>query len=1154
MAEALAGLSIAANVMQVISFSFEAISTLRRISRDKSPAPEATVNARALEKATLGLRKNLEPQAMQSPQQKELHTIATQVLELANKIETEIQSSQVTQGSSKFRTFGKAFGKSLKYNLHTKAKVKDIESQMSKLQHTMEVQILVDLREQIKEHNLTTSVDFNSLDQKVQDFAKKLEAGVTELKALMGQESKAIQDKVVMESHETRASNALEAAKVRNHVSTEMQATRSQIQDDRTTVAADARREQFLGSLYFPEMKSRDNQLDGRPAHHGTFEWIFGQKEVNASSDSGKGFPDWLQNDEPIYWISGKPGSGKSTFMRFLIHHPKTTALLETHGSDVYIIPAFIWLSGSLMQRSLKGLLCTLLHDLVIQIPNLIEDIEIDKRVWNKRSPGDWSLRELEHFLCEFSTKHPHRICVFIDGLDEIDPGTDDGQHNLLSLIKRLGALNGIKLCVSSRSETVLRSQLGEYPHLELQDLTSRDISLLVAEQLNTPALMDWIQHQYDLVSESEIYQHDKPNLQGLIQIITSCANGIFLWVCLVTQGIQSGVIARDSWDLLLKRVYSLPRELESLFEDLWTRQRGNTEVYRSCTAVYLKTLLNGHKRLIGVLDMLLIAEPSLCKRLLRGGKYVSSEEIYERCQDLRQQVVSRCCGLVGISTNTNISSGLIYRSSVENNLQNSLEFQYTHLISDVQQEIFSFIHRSARDFLMDTAKGQEISSYDDRTLLQREVGGLFAILGSWIVLWSMPLVRQSTGPPDDAMIYLRSSPQLGFPPMDLKPLGYLSKYSLDISDSTLSRIPKLKERSYPLLISAIEYGSYEAALYLLSRIQQALVTNKVDHYSRLLSIALSSFEYRGKTYEKALELFDRLLEYGADLNHIVMQSHNSGSNLPPLVQAFLGIGSIDIPSDENAFSRKILERCQLYGLDSGLRFIGSIGPATPGLAFNQCGRLDRLPNNRHRAIALLVDMTYAHLVDYTWRDPELYGLKIPDDTITPEFADFIKDLSDLRRVPGVKAVMLVRLDYEKLARLDYEKHKWPLNQTVTALSGKVILSEQHSNILLEGFPQITAVDREAFERRIGYDVYESYESEVLDEKGIVTWLVENKYLPQYALYEEDYLRVLVREEYLPLSVAWPHDRSAADYSFRPEYDVLMEAVKKYEADGLDSV
>ncbi|KAF2728785.1 hypothetical protein EJ04DRAFT_87882 [Polyplosphaeria fusca] len=138
-------------------------------------------------------------------------------------------------------------------------------------------------------------------------------------------------------------------------------------------------------------MNARSSQV--AEAHQDTFKWIFGEKARiggnNSSTDvlnsdifyaddydtaRWDDFVGWLQDDRPIYWINGKPGSGKSTLMRFLIHYGRTREILEHRNPSMKISATFIWAAGSPMQRSLKGLLCALLHALILRAtPSFIQ-------------------------------------------------------------------------------------------------------------------------------------------------------------------------------------------------------------------------------------------------------------------------------------------------------------------------------------------------------------------------------------------------------------------------------------------------------------------------------------------------------------------------------------------------------------------------------------------------------------------------------------------------------------------------------------------------------------------------------------------------------------------------------------------------------------
>ncbi|CAO2652866.1 Nn.00g022770.m01.CDS01 [Neocucurbitaria sp. VM-36] len=75
--------------------------------------------------------------------------------------------------------------------------------------------------------------------------------------------------------------------------------------------------EQFvLEQLWFEEINYRYENI--RDAHHHTLSWLFGAGEQHSPAT----FDEWLSSDDGLYWISGKPGSGKSTLMKFLNRNP----------------------------------------------------------------------------------------------------------------------------------------------------------------------------------------------------------------------------------------------------------------------------------------------------------------------------------------------------------------------------------------------------------------------------------------------------------------------------------------------------------------------------------------------------------------------------------------------------------------------------------------------------------------------------------------------------------------------------------------------------------------------------------------------------------------------------------------------------------------
>ncbi len=222
-------------------------------------------------------------------------------------------------------------------------------------------------------------------------------------------------------------------------------------------------------------------------AYQETFEWIFkNPDEAKPWSD----FPKWLQSDNGVYWVNGKAASGKSCLMRYIFDDPRTSkSLSEWAGCDAMTLAGFFfWNSGTTEQRSHKGLLRSLICQLLNQqrslipvlLPNLWNEIYLGPTM-SASSPSDfrrngnliirqnWSLPKLSKlFRSLISLYVPRKICLFIDGLDEYDGDCAE----MISLITSISNLPTAKVCVSSRPWVIFEDSFGNSPKLRLQDLT----------------------------------------------------------------------------------------------------------------------------------------------------------------------------------------------------------------------------------------------------------------------------------------------------------------------------------------------------------------------------------------------------------------------------------------------------------------------------------------------------------------------------------------------------------------------------------------------------------------------------------------------------------------------------------------------------------
>lgn len=377
----------------------------------------------------------------------------------------------------------------------------------------------------------------------------------------------------------------------------------------------EARHERLLRSFKYPTMNSRRNQIMGPESS--TFEWIFERGEdeevkedeeeeededkENASNsvidesdaddidlDDGnyeivkaasRCFLQWLQAPgETLFWVSGKPGSGKSTFMKFLTDDTRTLQRLRSNSPNATILWHFIWSAGEELERKIKGFLCSMLFQLAEEDKDGSDAILGNfPRSRSKESPYDWSDRELKEALLLLLCRPSTSYCLFIDGLDEIDPS--DGQKNLLGILADLRTISGLTMCVSSRPEPTLRRHLNDLPMFRMQDLTRMDIRKFTSRSL----------HQ---ALRGSHLGFAKDQYADLVSSLCSMADGVFLWVALALKSILDGLDRLDQFDELKRRLSVIPTDIRDLYKAIWDRAATDKEVYQDDVTVCLNLVL----------------------------------------------------------------------------------------------------------------------------------------------------------------------------------------------------------------------------------------------------------------------------------------------------------------------------------------------------------------------------------------------------------------------------------------------------------------------------------------------------------------------------------------------------------------------------------
>ncbi|UPL04115.1 hypothetical protein LCI18_015049 [Fusarium solani-melongenae] len=313
---------------------------------------------------------------------------------------------------------------------------------------------------------------------------------------------------------------------------------------------------ELLSSINYEQRLARHESI--KDAHYKTFSWIF--KDDGGKTDETRRLVSWLKEGRGIFWVSGRPGSGKSTFMKFITGRSETTSLLSLWAKDMVMISAshYFWSSGTDVQRSQEGLLRSLIFDVLGQSPALIP-IAYPER-WSQIIAGktlhdtSWTMRELRETIQRIAkqTRLPVKFCFFIDGLDEFE----GDRHELLRALEELSECQDIKLLVSSRAWNDFIQRFSQRPKLHLHNLTHGDIRRFSESQL--------LEHPNwkDLV-----FQVGETQALTLVHEISDRARGVFLWVFLVTRLLRKGMTNYDTFFELQARLKSVPVDLENFFK-----------------------------------------------------------------------------------------------------------------------------------------------------------------------------------------------------------------------------------------------------------------------------------------------------------------------------------------------------------------------------------------------------------------------------------------------------------------------------------------------------------------------------------------------------------------------------------------------------------
>ncbi|KLJ08561.1 hypothetical protein EMPG_16009 [Blastomyces silverae] len=523
-----------------------------------------------------------------------------------------------------------------------------LEQELQALQSELDTSLLVALREKVDLNEMKTLEQFKVLDSSIKKWFTDFYAGNAKTLDL------------VLSKNNKKVLDALD------------EVLRIQKESEKRRDLSE-RKNKLLESLIYGNPYTRMNDI--KVQHDGTFEWIFEKSE----------FPKWLETEKGIFWIQGKPASGKSTLMKFIHQSSDVQRLFERYEptkESVMLAFYFFLADNTKKQNSQKGFLCSLLHQFLEVHWELDSSYLSDEQLRQKRRPDNWNLAELKRLLFEIVPKATvtKSICVFVDALDECQ---DDDLTDVIQIIMDLKR-HGLKVCVSSRPEPrILRRLQSVSRILKIEEYTRKDIEKFVADQFGkfSSNASNLPREDLDLLSDDVAFE----------------AAGVFLWAILVSRDICKGIENGDTFTQLEQRLKQVPGDLTALYKQMLERLGSDIQLYKSEAGSYFKAVMLVEK--FRDSDSPYLPSPHQLRNFLTIYKNFRHCSQGERQNarvnpgEVAKRISTVCAGMLDINDTTN-----------EYTLERVEKEGWS--LSPWTREV-TFVHRTARDFLSES--GREI-------------------------------------------------------------------------------------------------------------------------------------------------------------------------------------------------------------------------------------------------------------------------------------------------------------------------------------------------------------------------------------------------------------------------------------------------------------
>ncbi|KAF2195876.1 hypothetical protein K469DRAFT_616754, partial [Zopfia rhizophila CBS 207.26] len=308
----------------------------------------------------------------------------------------------------------------------------------------------------------------------------------------------------------------------------------------------------LLDSLRFDQIYARQTTI--KNAHAKTCKWLLKNSRYLDWLDISK-----LSEHHGFLWIKGKPGTGKSTLMKFALNSARKTM------KDSILLSFFFNARGEDIEKSTIGTYRSLLLQLLERLPALqsvFGSLGLSTSSFN--TDYQWNVESLKTLVEQaIRALWEYSVVCFIDALDECE---EEQIRDMIQFFEHIGELavsNGIRfqVCFSSRHYPHITIRKGLGLVLEGQEGHSQDITNYVETELK--------------IGKCKTAQQIRAELQEK-------ASGIFMWVVLVV-GILNKEYDRGQMHVLRRRLQEIPSDLHKLFRNILTRDSRNKDELVLC-------------------------------------------------------------------------------------------------------------------------------------------------------------------------------------------------------------------------------------------------------------------------------------------------------------------------------------------------------------------------------------------------------------------------------------------------------------------------------------------------------------------------------------------------------------------------------------------